>query len=130
MLSQKPLKNQKGFTIVEIIAVLVILGILAAFAVKRYTDLEKNAKKNAFNKVKAEINAREFLTWSNQKISLSGYIDDAKIFGAINYNIDPNYGWNPGDPTITGGTIVFKGETFSLSRTTSTRDKPAIWKEN
>jgi prepilin-type N-terminal cleavage/methylation domain-containing protein len=128
MLSRKPLKNQKGFTIVEIIAVLVILGILAAFAVTRYTDLEKNAKKNAFDKAIAEINAREFLTWSDQKISTSGYVDDLKIFGAMNYNIDPNYGWNPGDPTLTGGTIIFKGEAFSLSRIASTTDKPAIWK--
>ena len=46
----------------------------------------------------------------------------------MNYNIDPNYGWNPGDPTLTGGTIIFKGEAFSFSRIASTTDKPAIWK--
>ena len=33
MKNQNPLRNQEGFTLVEIIAVLIILGILAAVAV-------------------------------------------------------------------------------------------------
>ena len=35
--------NQKGFTLVEIIAVLVILGILAAVAVPKFLDLSDSA---------------------------------------------------------------------------------------
>ena len=128
MVKRTILYSQKGFTLVEIIAVLVILGILAAFAVTRYTDLETNAKQKAFNTVLNEINAREFLNWSDEKISASGYISDTKIFGKMNYNIDPNYVWNPGDPTVSGGTIVFKGEAITLSRTASTREIPAVWK--
>jgi len=128
MLEWKQLQNDDGFTLVEIIAVLVILGILAVLAVPRYIDLEQKSKQKAFNTVLTEINAREFLTWSDHKISTSGYVSDTKIFGAMNYDIDPNYAWNPGDPTETGGTIAFKGESYTLSRTASSNDASAIWK--
>lgn len=127
MLKRKLLQNHDGFTLVEIIAVLVILGILAVLAVPRFIDLEQKAKQKAFKTVLTEINAREFLTWSDHKISTSGYVSDAKVFGAMNYAVDPNYAWNPGDPTETGGTIDFKGESYTLSRTASTNENPAIW---
>jgi len=40
-------RNQKGFTLIEIIAVLVILGILAAVAIPRFMDLTSVASEKA-----------------------------------------------------------------------------------
>lgn len=123
----KRLQNNSGFTLIEIIAVLVILGVLAALAVPRYVDLENNAKQKAVDTVLSEINARESLTWANHKISTSGFVSDVKIFGEINFNFDPNYTWNPGNPTASGGILNFKGESFTLSRTASSYLDPAVW---
>jgi MSHA pilin protein MshA len=43
MKKKRILRNEKGFTLIEIIAVLVILGIMAAVAVPRYIALAQQA---------------------------------------------------------------------------------------
>lgn len=50
--------NQKGFTLIEIIAVLVILGILAAVAVPRYLDMQGEARIKAAQAAIAEVKAQ------------------------------------------------------------------------
>ena len=121
--------GQNGFTLIEIIAVLVILSVLAAFAVPRFVDLENSSKQKAIDTLKSEINGREALTWANHKTSASGFVSDAEVFGELKFNFDPNYIWNPGDPKITGGTVKFRGDFFALSRKASTYQQPAVWSQ-
>ena len=40
MKRKKLLGNQKGFTLIEIIAVLIILGVIAAVAVPKFVDMQ------------------------------------------------------------------------------------------
>jgi len=54
--------NQYGFTLVEIIVVLVILGVLSSMAVPRFINLEARVVQRAIDTAILELNNREYLT--------------------------------------------------------------------
>lgn len=50
--------SKRGFTLIEIVMVLVLLGILAAVAIPKYYDLKTKAEEQTAKTVAAEFQAR------------------------------------------------------------------------
>lgn len=60
-------KNQAGFTLIELVAVIVILGILAATAVPRFINLQDDANQAAMTGVAAAIEGGSNLNAASQR---------------------------------------------------------------
>ncbi len=63
------LRNQKGFTLIEIIAVLVILGILAAVAIPKYFDMQGQAQDKAIQGALAALSSETSQDYAKQLIA-------------------------------------------------------------
>ena len=68
-LTISPLASNAGFTLLEIIAVLVIMSILAVVAVPRYFNLQEEARERAFGAGVAEATGRINSYFAQQVLS-------------------------------------------------------------
>jgi len=124
---------------VEIIAVLVIIGILAASVVPRFIDIASEAKQKVAYAGIAEYNTREKLLWSKILITqgfsiLTDTELDDSLYNQMDFNLNRGDGsdWayiagSGSAGSIRAATLQFKGEEIAISRIPATRDTPARW---
>jgi MSHA pilin protein MshA len=95
--------GQQGFTLVELVVVLVILGILASVAIPRYVTYTKEARTAAMNGLAGAIRSSVGLTQA--KYAAVGNTAAAAVTLADGTSVTVTSGANGGIPTVTAAGI-------------------------
>ncbi len=114
------LKNKKGFTLVELLAVIVILAIILAIAVPGITGIINSAKKGSF-----ESDVKMIITGIEYQV-LGSSIDPTvtvPVVGDILSNLD-DYGADPANYTAASITSM---DPITVSITSSSTSEFGAW---
>ena len=123
-----PISNEKGFTLIEVISVIVILGVMASVGAQKADLLSTAADERALLEGVNQLNSLETLVWTNMKLSQAGWEGDATVFSKImEGEIGSEYIWKDG-PNLTGGTLLYRSKSITLSRSPSTAASWGTWK--
>ena len=118
--------NKKGFTLVEVMSVIVIMGVMLSVGVQKLDLLSTSATDQVLESVIKELNTRETLIWTKIKLSDSGWTTDTIVFTELDTNLGPEFKWTV-EPNDTGGTLQFRSKSVALTRTASSILSAAKW---
>lgn len=93
------MKRSAGFTLIELVIVIVILGILAVTAAPKFLNLQADAKEGVLKGVEASMKSASSLVYS--KSIIAGI--ESKVSGAVKVNgndVDVVYGYPRADDVI------------------------------
>ncbi|MDY6792918.1 MAG: prepilin-type N-terminal cleavage/methylation domain-containing protein [Thermodesulfobacteriota bacterium] len=126
------LKRSQGFTLIEIMAVLVIMGVMASVAARKINDISGTAELRALETGIVELNAREMLYWTNAKFAPGGWGGNGGDTGvwavmALDTDVGTEYSWTVGPDRLAGGTLSFGSQSIPLNRAVSTNIAAARW---
>ncbi|APG27866.1 hypothetical protein A7E78_08480 [Syntrophotalea acetylenivorans] len=97
------MKNQNGFTLIELVVVIVVLGILAAVAVPKFIDLREEAEEAALSGVVGAMGSAMAINYAGFVASNGAKGEDVDNCDDIGSLMD---GGVPDGYTVTPGPLV------------------------
>jgi prepilin-type N-terminal cleavage/methylation domain-containing protein len=110
------MKKQSGFTMIELVMVIVILGILAAVAIPRFMDMRGDAEKSVVNSLVGSLRTARSLAYSKLVICGGLYGNNSTLhmghFVRLDGNTPEQFSCSGGN--LSGHTIGVEGLRNSL----------------
>lgn len=120
--------DDRGFTLIEILFVLLIVGFLTVISLEKWDQLvERHGQMALFGGV-AELNARETMLWAKDRVSKQSWRNDVTFFSTMDTDLGRDFEWLAPGPSPAGGRLSFQGRfTVDLERRPSTAQSPGRW---
>ncbi|MGC8504442.1 MAG: pilus assembly FimT family protein [Acidithiobacillus sp.] len=79
--------GERGFTFIELMVVMVLLGLLAAFAIPRFVDLQKDARMAKVQALAGAVAAASNLVYSKVLVTNNGFYQPGQTSGTTSVAI-------------------------------------------
>jgi MSHA pilin protein MshA len=96
------MRNKKGFTLIELVMIIVVLGILAAVAIPRFYDLGTEARNAVVDGAFGAVGGQMQISYAQYRV----YPTSATFAASVLANISRN-GWSYTTPTVAAPLATF-----------------------